>query len=108
MGESELFSDQKSDFERSYRSEILVAGLPAPEDQIFGVWRSQWRVFRLLKPNIALGQGGRAKKPSLELTAELSVDEERMDEDRMDEFLPKWESSTLKSTLPVSREISTT
>ena len=30
MGESELFSDKKSDFERSYRSEILVAGLPAP------------------------------------------------------------------------------
>ena len=33
MGESELFSDLKSDFERSYRSEILVAGLPAPPFQ---------------------------------------------------------------------------
>ena len=31
MGDSELFSDLKSDFERSYRGEILVAGLPAPE-----------------------------------------------------------------------------
>ena len=27
MGDSELFSDLKSDFERSYRGEILVAGL---------------------------------------------------------------------------------
>ena len=30
MGESELFSDQKSDFERSYRREILVAVFLAP------------------------------------------------------------------------------
>ena len=44
-----------------------------PRAKIFGVWRSQWRVFRLLKPNIVSGQGGKAKKPSLELPAELSV-----------------------------------
>ena len=37
MGESELFSDLKSDFERSYRGEILVAGLPAPPAQ--KLWR---------------------------------------------------------------------
>ena len=30
MGESELFSDKKSDFERSYRGEILVAGFLSP------------------------------------------------------------------------------
>ena len=33
MGDSELFSDLKSDFERSYRGEISVAGLPAPPAQ---------------------------------------------------------------------------
>ena len=33
MGDSELFSDLKSDFERSYRSEFLVAGLHAPPAQ---------------------------------------------------------------------------
>ena len=32
-----------------------------------------------------------------------AADEERMDEDRIDEFLPKWESSTLKSMLSVLR-----
>ena len=37
MGDSELFSDLKSDFERSYRGEILVAGLPAPRPQ--NLWR---------------------------------------------------------------------
>ena len=44
-----------------------------PRAQIFGVWRSQWRVFRLLKPNIESGEGGQAKKRSLELAIELSV-----------------------------------
>ena len=33
MGESELFSDLKSDFERSCRSEILDAGFLAPPAQ---------------------------------------------------------------------------
>ena len=58
MGDSELFSDLKSDFEGSYRGEILVAGLLSPPtmvSKIFGVWRSQWRVFRLLKPDIVSG-----------------------------------------------------
>ena len=75
MGDSELFSDLKSDFdfEHSYRGEILVAGLLSPPCQIFGVWRSQWRAFRLLKQNIESGQGGKAKKRSLELAIELSV-----------------------------------
>ena len=44
-----------------------------PRAKNFGVWRSQWRVFRLLKQNIVSGTGGQAKKPQLELPAELSV-----------------------------------
>ena len=43
----------------------------------FGVWRSQWRVFRLLKQNIAFGEGEQAKKRSLGPPAVLSVVELR-------------------------------
>ncbi len=35
--------------------------------------------------------------------AHTAAEDERMDEDRMDEFLPKWESSTLKSMPSVLR-----
>ena len=47
-----------------------------PRPKIFGVWRSQWRVFRRLKQKIAVGTGGQAKKPQLEVAIELSVDAE--------------------------------
>ena len=45
------------------------------------------------------------KNPNIIIAAiaHTAADEERMDEDRMDEFLPKWESSTLKSMLSVLR-----
>ena len=53
-----------------FRSPVCL--LPLPKN--FGVWRSQWRVFRLLKPTVALGQGGQAEKPFFDLVHESSVD----------------------------------
>jgi len=74
MGESELFPDLKSDFERSYRSEMLIAGLPAPEDQ--NLWRLAVTMACLssTERKIAVGPPGQAKKPSLQPSAYLSVD----------------------------------
>ena len=55
--------------EVKFRSPVCLP----PLTKNFGVWRSQWRVFRLLKQKIAVGKGGQAKKRSLELAIELSV-----------------------------------
>ena len=67
MGDSELFSDLKSDFERSYRSEILVAGSSGVRAQ--KLWRLAVTMACLssTETKYFFGTERLAKKPSFEL-----------------------------------------
>ena len=66
MGKSDYFPTKNltSDAATEVKFWSQVCLLPRPKN--FGVWRSQWRLFRQLKPNIVFGTGEQAKKRSLE------------------------------------------